>query len=92
MKTKTVQQSTGNMNVEEVDKQGLSLVSRKEVKETPFEIISLNDKNEHFAVLGEYRLTEKYGDPRMAEKEVEKITWNRLIQVIMVINDKMNKK
>ena len=67
---------------------GSELISRKEVKDTPFTIISLNDKSQHFATLGEYRITEIYDKVNKAEEEVVKITWNRLIQVIMILQEK----
>lgn len=68
---------------------GNEIITRKNVKETPFTIISLNDKNQHFASLGEYRITEIYDSAGQVQKEVEKITWNRLIQVMMILNEQM---
>lgn len=76
--------------MEVINKQAKELVSRNDVKDTPFTIISLLDKNEHFAVLGEYRITEKYDKAIKAEAEVIRITWNRVIQVMLILNKKIN--
>jgi len=65
------------------------LIQRKEVKNTPFTIISKTDTNEHFAVMGDYRITEVYDSQNKVEKEVKKITWNRIIQVMMIVNEKV---
>lgn len=86
-------QSSGQTTSKTVDKQesNSELITRSEVKNTPFQIISINENKEHFAVLGEYRVTEKYATKTVAEDEVKKITWNRLIQVIMIMNEQMKK-
>ena len=65
------------------------LIKRKEVKNTPFTIISKTDTNEHFAVMGDYRITEVYDSQNKVEKEVKKITWNRIVQVMMILNEKV---
>lgn len=65
------------------------LIQRKEVKDSPFTIISLIEQKEHFAVLGEYRITEKYKSAEVAEAEVKKVTWDRIIQVTMILHEKM---
>jgi len=67
---------------------GEELIQRKDVKDTPFTIISKTDTNEHFAVIGEYRITEVYDSKNKVEKEVKKITWNRIVQVMMILNEK----
>ena len=72
----------------EMEQENSEMIKREDVKNTPFTIISLTDKNEHFAVMGEYRVTEVYKTKEKAKKEVEQITWNRIIQVIMILNEK----
>ena len=45
--------------------------------------------------MGDYRLTEKAKSKDEVVKELEKITWNRIVQVIMLLEDvktKMNNK
>ncbi len=72
----------------EMDAENSEMIKREDIKNTPFTIISLTDKNEHFAVMGEYRVTEVYKTKAKAKKEVEEITWNRIIQVVMILNEK----
>lgn len=85
-----------NINASQTDKQNSNsnkeLVKTKEVKGTPFTIISLTDTKEHFAALGQYRVTEKHKTRKAAEEEVKEISWNRIVQVCMILNEKMKDK
>ena len=87
-----MKESTGT-KLKEADKSELNseLVKRKKLKDTPFEVISVekDGKYEHFGVLGEYRVTEVYDKASKVESEVIKITWNRIIQVSMILIEKM---
>lgn len=65
------------------------LIERTEVKDTPFTIIRIKAKNESFATLGEYRITEVYEHNKDLEEELKTITWNRIIQVIMILTEKL---
>ena len=69
---------------------GTELLTRKEIDNTPFTVVGT--ENGYFAVMGQYRLTDVFNDEDDCIKEVSKITWNRLVQVIMLINDKFNDK
>lgn len=78
-----------NMNVGEANKRECGneeLVKRETVEETPFTIISVEDKK-HFGVMGEYRITEERETKEEVKKEVEEITWNRIVQVIMILEE-----
>lgn len=88
-----MKKSDTDMNVKEADNSNLNseLIQRDEVKDTPFMIITIEDKGS-FGALGEYRITETYKTKEAVRQEVEKITWNRVIQVMMIINDKMEKE
>lgn len=77
---------------EEMKEDNQELITRTVVKNTPFEVIGLTDKEEYFAVLGEYRITEKYGTENEAIDEVRGINWNRIIQVMMILQEKLNKQ
>ncbi len=66
------------------------LIERDEIKDSPFEVITKN--GESWGVMGQYRLTEVRNDRRKVKKELEKITWNRVIQVIMVLNEIITKQ
>ena len=87
------------MNVEKANKKDCGnkqLIERFPIKETPFTVISLEDK--HFGVMGEYRMTEDFKNRGECEDELKTITWNRIIQVVMVLeqirqnDEEFNKK
>ena len=96
--TKTINIQSTNVNT--TDKESSlneELVKRKSVKDSPFEIITIGE--ESFGVMGQFRVTENGKTVAEVEKELKKITWNRIIQVIMIlddlksnINNKTNKK
>lgn len=65
------------------------LIKREEQKDSPFTIITT--EGFHFGVLGEYRITEKSNDIIKLRKELKKFTWNRLIQVIMILESQREK-
>jgi vacuolar-type H+-ATPase subunit F/Vma7 len=41
----------------------------------------------HFGVMGDYRITEKSNSKKEIKKQLENITWNRIIQVVMILNE-----
>jgi len=65
------------------------LIKRESIKDSPFEVITQNGVS--FGVMGNYRLTEESKDANNVRDELAKITWNRIVQVIMVLED-FNKK
>ncbi len=75
------------MNVNQVDKENSSeeLIAREKIENSPFEVISM--EGYHFGVMGDYRLTEKSNDKEEIKKKLETITWNRIIQVLMILNE-----
>lgn len=73
-----------------INKEAEELIIRKDLKNTPFQIISIVEENKHFAVMGKYRITENYDKVTKCENEVTKITWNRLIQIIMLLHEYNN--
>ncbi len=77
--------------METINKKAEELFKRKDVKDTPFIIITDVEKKESYAVMGKWRVTEKYTDPRKAEAEVKRITWNRLIQVVTILIENKEK-
>ena len=62
------------------------LVQREEVKDTPFTIVTTEEGS--FVTMGKYRLSEPKGIDEV-RKETKQITWNRLIQVIMLLHENM---
>lgn len=71
---------------EKTDKQksNSELIKRTEIKDTPFTMISLN-KDKHFGVMGKYRITEDFKNEEECMNELEKISWNRIVQVMMLL-------
>ena len=75
-------------NVKEVAKEGSSeTISRENVKDSPFTIITIDGKS--FGTMGDYRLTEE-GTIKEIRKQLKTITWNRIIQVIMLLDEMKN--
>ena len=96
MKTmETLQQKESQMNVKEANNKNSfeGEIKRENVKNTPFQIVSM--EGYHFGIMGDYRLTEKNNNKKEVKKELSEITWNRLIQVMMILNEvkeKLNNK
>ena len=61
------------------------MIEREEIENSPFTIITMEGQS--FGVMGEYRLTEKGETKEEVREKLEKITWNRLIQVIMILGE-----
>jgi hypothetical protein len=85
MEKQTLEDSV--MNVERVNKKDSGneqLVEREAIENSPFTIITVDEQS--FGVMGEFRVTEKYTWKDDVRKELEKITWNRIVQVFMILN------
>lgn len=66
------------------------IIQRDEIKNSPFEVITKNGQS--WGAMGQYRLTEVENDRKKVKRELTKITWNRVIQVIMILNEITNKQ
>jgi hypothetical protein len=71
-------------------KDGEELLKRHEVNESPFVIIETNEK--FFGTLGRYRLTEDYTTLSSCKTALTKPTWDRIIQVSILLYDLLNSK
>jgi len=60
------------------------LIKKEEIINTPFHVITTEGKS--FGALGQYRLTENMGSPEEVEEELNKLTWNRIVQVVLLLN------
>lgn len=94
MKTTTeLKQEESQLSVKEPRRENSSgteeLIKRDTIKDSPFEVITQNGYS--FGTMGQYRLTEPTTDKRRLKKELEKITWNRVIQVIMILEEMKDK-
>lgn len=61
----------------------------KALDDTPFAIVKQG--NLYFGIIGNHRVTEEYTSEKECIKDLKKITWNRLIQVIWTVVDKFTK-
>lgn len=81
--------SNTSQNVETQDKQDF-LSKVEKVEKTPFSIVEEN--GEYFGVLGNHRLTPIYKYKKDCKWDLEEITWDRLVQVIWVVTEKIKEK
>ena len=89
-KVKQLQPNAKKVNKKESGNE--ELIKRKQITDSPFEVITRDGYS--FGVMGNYRVTEQnYSKYQVKEvsKELEKITWNRIIQVIMILDEIKNK-
>ena len=87
-KMETLEKESLSTNVEELTSKnsGSELVERWQIPETPFTVITLEGKK-HFGVMGEYRVTEEMESRGAVEDELKRMTWNRMIQVMMILEE-----
>jgi len=92
-KLKQLQPNAKKVNNKESGDGNKQTIERIEIKDSPFHVITI--EGESFGVKRNYRLTKKTRSNDECVKELEKITWNRIVQVIMLLEDvktKMNNK
>lgn len=78
----TVQKSN-NGSSETLDKpQTEQLLEQHKVEDTPFTIIKYGEQ--WFLTMGKYRLTEPSKSREIIEEQINDVSWNRIMQVIMV--------
>ncbi len=86
MEETKVKQLHTNVNGMDKQKSGKEeLVKREKIKNSPFEIITQQGKS--FGIMGDYRVTEQYEKKAEVKKELKEITWNRIVQVIMILDE-----
>ncbi len=74
-------------NVKEEDNKVSSegSIDRESIEDTPFTLVTLDGYS--FGAMGDYRLTEKSNDKEAVRKELNKITWNRIVQIVMILDE-----
>jgi hypothetical protein len=84
----TLTKESTSTNVKEVNKKesGSELVERWQIPNSPFTVITIEGER-HFGVMGEYRVTEEMKSRGEVEDELKCITWNRIIQVMMILEE-----
>lgn len=90
MKTKELKNTEQNVKNEDSLNSNYELVRRTEIKDTPFTVITTEEGS--FIVMGKYRLTEPFKTEEEAMDEGEKMTWNRIVQVVMLLWEQVNDK
>jgi hypothetical protein len=84
METQTLEST--NMDAKEVNNSKSSeLVERWQIPNSPFTVITIEGEK-HFGVMGEYRVTEEMESRGAVEDELKCISWNRIIQVMMILD------
>ena len=80
------------MDVEKTNKENSNseLIERTEIENSPFTIIKT--KGMYFGVMGQYRLTEPNDNKETIEKELKELTWNRIIQVTLLLIESMKEQ
>lgn len=87
----TQQFAKSHGNVKEADKEASSeLIKRVPVKDSPFEVITIN--GESFIGMGNYRISEFYKTEEAAEESITKLTWNNICIVMNVMIDQFEKR
>ena len=72
------------MNIVEEQEPKTEIIKRKVVDNSPFTIVSLEDEG-HFGVMGKWRITESFDSVEEAEKDLNVINWNRVIQICSIM-------
>lgn len=66
------------------------LVKREEIKDSPFLVIEVEGKA--FGAFGIYRITDEYKTKEEVIEALKPMTWNRIIQIVSIINEMLNGK
>ncbi len=59
------------------------LIKREDIKDSPFTVITTEEGS--FGSMGKFRITELYKKPEEVKKELAKMTWNRIVQVMLLL-------
>ncbi len=68
--------------------QNEELIKREDIKDSPFQVVTTEEGS--FGVMGKWRITE-LGTKEEIKGELEVISWNRIVQIIVLINDSFKK-
>lgn len=92
---KTISKQNTNESVKEAHKQqsnSTELIERHHIDNSPFMVITNTEDGLSYGVMGKYRMTELYSNKEECIADMEKITWNRIIQVIICLNHDQKSK
>lgn len=94
-KLKAISKQNTSENVKEANKQqsnSTELIERHHIPDSPFMVITNTEDGLSYGVMGKYRMTELYNSKEECIEEMSKITWNRIIQVIICLNHDQQSK
>jgi len=85
---KIVEQENTQTNVDLLDKHesNSELQEVTTIDEKPFAIVKI--ANGYIGVIGQHRITEVHESKKELEKELKRITWNRVTQVVWAVVEK----
>lgn len=87
MKNTTSKQYAGNAeNTNNKNFNSEQLIEYKEVENTPFVMVKM--ENTYFGVLANKRITEVFESAEELENDLREITWNKIVQLLWVFNEK----
>jgi translation elongation factor P/translation initiation factor 5A len=70
-------------------KKSKQLIKKIDIKDSPFQVVTVDGRS--FGVMGQYKVTEDSDSVREVKEKLEAITWNRIIQVVLLLDDIKNK-
>lgn len=85
----TTESENGQLNANQINNydSNYEKFSSIDIENTPFTIITDNEENKHFGCMGNHRLTEQYENIEELKTELKTITWNKIIQVIIILTN-----
>ena len=83
--TKVKQLQPNVKKVKKVSSKKKQLIKKVEIKNSPFHVVTVDGQS--FGVMGQYRVTENSDSVRQIKEELESITWNRIIQVVLLLDE-----
>lgn len=89
METIKLKKSKKNAEVQDNSKSS-KLIEREDLAKTPFTVVTTN--GESFGTMGKYRITEFYATKEEVKKDLEQMTWNRIVQVAMLVAETMKEQ
>ncbi len=76
------------LGIDDAKEKAEELIKRTDIKDSPFTVIETEGKI--FGTMGQYRVTEVMDSFEECKEELEKFSWNRVMQVIMLLNEQLN--
>lgn len=88
LNVKEIDKSKSNsMGIKKDKEETYELIQKIDVENTPFIVVTVEGKS--FGAMGQHRITEMMETAEEVSKELEKFSWNRLVQVMMILTEKL---